>query len=55
MPYHGGANIKVPNNTTMYLNDTLYKEVKVGKNATAIFTSPVVNIMKKLKLEEGAT
>ncbi|MBP7075888.1 MAG: T9SS type A sorting domain-containing protein, partial [Bacteroidales bacterium] len=55
MPYTGSLTVHVPNNTTVYLTDTLYKEVKVGKNATAVFTQPVVNIERKMQLEDGAT
>ncbi|HOY33322.1 MAG TPA: HYR domain-containing protein [Bacteroidales bacterium] len=55
MPYIGTTVVKVPKETTVFLNDTLYKEVNVGKNATAVFTKPVINIEKHIKLADGAT
>lgn len=42
------------NGSTVTLNDSIYKDVKVGKNATLTFTSPVL-YLKKLHLEDGAT
>ncbi|MFH1118283.1 MAG: IgGFc-binding protein, partial [Bacteroidota bacterium] len=44
----------IPANTTMTLDGNLYKEVKVGVNATAIFTQPVLDI-KLIRMEDGAT
>ncbi len=55
MPYTGTTVVKVPKETTVFLNDTLYKEINIGKNATAIFTQPVVNVEKHIKLANGAT
>ncbi|HPI29434.1 MAG TPA: HYR domain-containing protein [Bacteroidales bacterium] len=55
MPYTGTTVVKVPKGTTVFLNDTLYKEINVGKNATAVFTKPVINIENHIKLADGAT
>lgn len=44
----------IPANTTMTLDGNLYKEVKVGVNAIAIFTQPVIDI-KIIRMEDGAT
>ena len=55
MPYIGAQSVHVPNNLTVYLNDTLYKEIVVGTNATVVFTKPVVNIDKKFDIGDGST
>ncbi|HOY31173.1 MAG TPA: T9SS type A sorting domain-containing protein [Bacteroidales bacterium] len=55
MPYTGTLSIHVPNNTTVYLNDTLYKEIVTGTNATVVFTQPVVNIDRKFDIGDGST
>jgi len=55
MPYTGTIDVKIPNNSTVYLTDTLYREINVGKGATAVFTQPVVNIDRHLKLQHGST
>jgi hypothetical protein len=54
-PYKNqGSNVNTANNSTVTLTDSIYKDVKVGKNATVIFTSPVL-YLKKLHSEDGAT
>jgi hypothetical protein len=57
MPYHAPNNssISVPSYHTVTLTDTLYREIKVGKHATVIFTRPVVNIETSLRLDDYAT
>jgi len=55
MPYTGALSVHVPNNLTVYLNDTLYKEIIVGTNATVIFTQAVVNIDKKFDIGDRST
>ncbi|MEI6852864.1 MAG: T9SS type A sorting domain-containing protein, partial [Bacteroidota bacterium] len=55
MPYTGTIDVQIPNNTTVYLTDTLYNSVVIGTNATAIFTQPVVNVDKFIKMTNGAT
>jgi hypothetical protein len=55
MPYTGTINVNVPNNTTVYLTDTLYKTIKVGRNATVVFTKPIVNVSKEVDMERGST
>ena len=41
-----GSNVTVEDNTIMVLGGSLYKDIKVGKNATVTFTAAVVNIHK---------
>ncbi|HQI69699.1 MAG TPA: T9SS type A sorting domain-containing protein, partial [Bacteroidales bacterium] len=55
MPYIGTQSVHVPNNVTVYLNDTLYKEIIVGTNATVVFTKPVVNIDKRFDIGDRST
>ncbi len=50
-----GINVHIPDNVTMTLSLDIYREVKVGKNATAIFTQPVIDIEKGIKMDDGAT
>jgi hypothetical protein len=52
---HATTTVSVPDGATWTLPLSVYKEVRVGKNATAIFTQPVVDIEKALKLGDGAT
>jgi uncharacterized repeat protein (TIGR01451 family) len=47
--------VTVPPNQTVYLDNVNYKEIKLGKNATAVFTKPELNILKKLKMENGSS
>ncbi len=55
MPYESTNDAAIPNNTTVYLTDTLYNAITVGTNATVIFTQPVVNIDKFIKMTNGST
>jgi hypothetical protein len=55
MPYVETLSVHIPNNLTVYLNDTLYGEIVVGANATVVFTQPVVNIDKKFDIGDGST
>jgi hypothetical protein len=45
----------IPDNATVILNGSAYKGLKVGKNATVIFTAAVVDFRQTVKLEDGAT
>jgi hypothetical protein len=49
----GGSNIIVPDNTTVYLTDDLYKTIDIGVNSTLVFTNTLVDI-SRLKLGDGA-
>jgi hypothetical protein len=48
------TSVTVAANATMALNGSLYKDIRIGKNATVTFTQPVLNI-STLKMDEGAT
>jgi hypothetical protein len=50
----GTVNVVVPDNTTMTLSGNAYKTVKIGKNATVIFTEPVVDINGYLTMNLGS-
>jgi hypothetical protein len=50
----GTVNVVVPNNATMTLSGNAYKTVKIGKNATVIFTEPVVDINGYLTMNLGS-
>jgi hypothetical protein len=53
-PYHNsGSNITVANNASVTLNDSIYKNINIGSNATVTFTKPVVYI-KKLTTNSNA-
>lgn len=54
MNYEATKKASIPDNATVYLSDTLYKEVLVGKNATVVFTKSAVNIKDRLVLNDGA-
>lgn len=53
-PYCSGPKIEIRDNTTVTLTGSVYGEVKIGKNATVIFTQPDLNI-KDLDAKENAT
>jgi hypothetical protein len=54
-PYPGSITATVADNATVTLSDTLYKEVKIGKNARVTFTKAVVNIQNALTIGDGST
>ena len=43
---NSGNNVHITNNSTVDLNDSIYKELYIGTNATVTFTRPVVYIKK---------
>jgi alpha-tubulin suppressor-like RCC1 family protein len=54
-PYHNsGSNVTVANNSSVTLNDTMYKNLNIGANATVTFTKPLVYI-RKLSTHSNAT
>jgi hypothetical protein len=51
---HGTINIQVHTGTTVTLSGSLYKEIKVEKNATLVINTPVIDISKGMHLDDGA-
>jgi hypothetical protein len=47
-------NMNIPDNTTVTLTGSVYKDIKVGKNATVIFTQSDI-YAKKITMENNAT
>ena len=50
----GTMNVVVPANSTMTLSENAYKNITIGKNATAVFTEPVVDINGYLTMNVGS-
>lgn len=53
-PYPGTFDVKVPDNATVTLADSVYKKIEIGKNATVTFTRPTV-FAQEVIIRENAT
>jgi hypothetical protein len=52
-PYPGTFDVKVPDNATVTLSDSVYKKIEIGRNATVTFTRPTV-FAQEVLVREGA-